>query len=165
MSMRILYLTWGGRSEEEGSGRRKTIPAQNCRSSSSSNARSTSCPSVATPSSLFSEKHYKRPPHRLVTWKTLKSIIFWHISWTWLLHTHVTFVSWDKRLMVLLKSWYTSSHVAGAPSFPGVSGLGMERNWAMREAVQEVFLSCRFTTTATSGRFNKSCNTWDLAVL
>lgn len=60
MSIRILYVTCGGSSDEEVLGSRKTTPAQNCLSSSSSSALSISWPSVSSPSSLFWEKHCRR---------------------------------------------------------------------------------------------------------
>lgn len=58
MSIRILYVTCDGSFGEEELGSIKTTPAQNCRSSSSSKARSISWPSVRNPSSLFREKHW-----------------------------------------------------------------------------------------------------------
>lgn len=52
-----------------------------------------------------------------------------------------------------------SSQLGGAPGLFGVPGGGVDRKRAILVAVQVVFSSLRLTSTATSGRFNKSCHT------
>lgn len=78
MSIRILYVTCDGSFGEEELGSIKTTPAQNCRSSSSSKARSISWPSVRNPSSLFREKHWWQT-HKKIWFVTATTIYF---SWT-----------------------------------------------------------------------------------
>lgn len=52
-----------------------------------------------------------------------------------------------------------SNQVVCAPGFLGVPAEGVDRKRAIREAVQDVFSRRRLTSTATSGRLNRSCHT------